>query len=104
MASKATASATHSGRALVSRWRTSPSPGASSSTSPTSASAATICSVRRASRLGANSSGIVTPAARIGSPMALKLAPEQLRFELEQRRQERLREGRERLDDVEQHG
>ncbi len=63
MASKATASATHSGWASVSRSRTWPSPGASSSTRPTTASAATIWSVRLASRRGSNSSGIVTPAA-----------------------------------------
>ena len=60
MASNATASATHSGRASVSRWRTSPSPGASSSTSPTTTNTATIWSVRLASVRGSNSSGIVT--------------------------------------------
>ena len=73
MASNATASATHSGCASVSRSRTSPSPGASSSTRPTTASTATIWSVRLASLLGSNSSGIVTSGVwSIGSTRKLR--------------------------------
>ena len=75
MASNAMASATHSGRASVSRWRTWPSPGASSSTRPTTTNTATIWSVRRASLRGSNSSGIVTgPSAAFRSSRASEVS------------------------------